>query len=137
MILKSNNIILLIITVSFRLVNKLRLISHPPDNHSISDRLTHINEHEWIDSAIERLGLYVSSKWDNLYAFFKDYSNGQIMSLDDFKKFTKDNYTCFEGFNLSDEELTTLYVSLDVSNKSYVSLDDIEAKISNFNYNKI
>ena len=92
---------------------------------------------DWIDTAIERLGLYISSKWDTIEAFFNEYSNKtDKIKLESFVKFTKDNFACFEGFNLSEDEIIIIYTALDAHKKGYVTLEDINNKISNYNFYK-
>ena len=92
---------------------------------------------DWIEAAIKRLGLYVSSKWDSISAFFSDYSNKtDKLRVEDFVKFSKDNFHCFKGFNFSEDEIITLYSALDPHKKCYVTLEDLENKISHFNFYK-
>ena len=60
-----------------------------------------MEKNDWIDAAIERLGLYVSSKWNSIEEFFTEYSNRtDKMKVEDFQKFSKDNFHCFEAFNI-------------------------------------
>jgi len=92
---------------------------------------------DWIDAAIERFGLYVSSKWDTIEAFFTDYSNRtDRIKIDDFIKFSKDNFHCYEGFNFSEDEIIVIFTALDPHKKSYVTLDDLQNKISQYNFYK-
>lgn len=96
---------------------------------------TKMEKNDWIDAAIERLGLYVSSKWNSIEEFFTDYSNRtDKLKVEDFQKFSKDNFHCFEGFNFSEDEIIVLYSALDSHKKSYITLDDLNNKISQYNF---
>ena len=92
---------------------------------------------DWIDAALERLGLYITSKWGNIEKFFSDYSNKtEKIKLEDFFKFSKDNYHCFEGFNFSEDELIVLYSALDAHKKSYLNVEDMQNKLSQYDFYK-
>ncbi len=102
-----------------------------------TSNLINTKNDDWIEAALERFGLYVSSKWDSIETFFADYSNRtDKIKLDEFVKFTKDNFHCFEGFNFSEDEIVVIYSAIDAHKKSFITLDDIINKIDPYNFYK-
>ena len=91
---------------------------------------------DWIIQLIEKLGLYISQKFENVSNFFNAYGNIEENKLkfEDFKKFLEENSDCFQGFNLSKDEIITLYNSLDSQKKNYLTLDDLKNKLEIFDY---
>lgn len=100
-----------------------------------TSNLKSIKNDDWIEAALERFGLYVSSQWDSLETFFNEYNNRtDKLKIEDFKKFSKDHFHCFEGFNFSEDELVVIYSAIDAHKKSYVTFEDIQNKIGIYNF---
>ena len=96
---------------------------------------------EWINDIIERLGMYISEKFESIEQFFEKYSkpgSGKF-KFEDFLKFQEENLDCFNnGFNLSKDEIMALFASLDSHKKNYLTKQDLENKLQIFNfYNKM
>ena len=92
---------------------------------------------EWTNDIIERLGMFVSEKYDSIEQFFKENSEpgSNKFKFSDFIKFHEKNYELFNnGFNLSKEELLSIYTSLDSQKKSFLTLDDLKNKLRIFNF---
>ena len=75
---------------------------------------------EWTNDIIERLGMFVSEKYDSIEQFFKENSEpgSNKFKFSDFIKFHEKNYELFNnGFNLTKDELLSIYTSLDSQKK--------------------
>ena len=96
---------------------------------------------EWTSDIIERLGMFVSEKYDSIEQFFEENSEkgSNKFTLNDFLKFHEKNYELFNnGFNLTKDELLSIYTSLDSHKKKYLTLQDLKNKLQIFNfYNKM
>ena len=96
---------------------------------------------DWTNDIIERFGMYVSEKYDSIEQFFVENtekgSNKFLFS--DFIKFHEKNFELFNlGFNLTKDELLSIYTSLDSHKKKYLTLQDLKNKLQIFNfYNKM
>jgi hypothetical protein len=96
---------------------------------------------EWTNDIIERLGMFVSEKYDSIEQFFiENTEKGTNKFLfSDFLKFHEKNYELFNwGFNLTKDELLSIYTSLDSHKKKYLTLQDLKNKLQIFDfYNKM
>ena len=91
---------------------------------------------EWITQAIERLGMYITEKYDGAEKFFEKFADTKLnkFKLEHFIKFHENNYECFHGFNLTRDELLAIFTSLDSQKKNYLTLDDLKNKIELFDF---
>ena len=97
---------------------------------------------DWTNDVIERLGMFISEKYDSIDEFFKEATkekNSDKLKFEDFIKFHEKNYELFNnGFNLTKDELLSIFTSLDSQKKNYLTLDDLKNKLQIFNfYNKM
>ena len=96
---------------------------------------------EWTNDIIERFGMFISEKFDSIQQFFEQNTtpgSGKF-KFEDFLKFQQDNLDLFgNGFNLTTDELLSIFTSLDSQKKNYLTLQDLENKLQIFNfYNKM
>ena len=91
---------------------------------------------EWITQAIERLGMYITEKYDGAKKFFEKFADTKLnkFKLEHFIKFHENNYECFHGFNLTRDELLAIFTSLDSQKKNYLTLEDLKNKIELFDF---
>ena len=91
---------------------------------------------EWITQAIERLGMYITEKYDGAQKFFEKFADTKLnkFKLEHFIKFHENNYECFHGFNLTRDELLAIFTSLDSQKKNYLTLEDLKNKIELFDF---
>ena len=91
---------------------------------------------DWITQAIEKLGMFISEKYDNPTNFFNLYANKEDnkFKFENFIKFIENNFECFEGFNLTRDELLSIFTSLDSHKKNYLSLEDFKNKLELFDF---
>ena len=96
---------------------------------------------EWTNDIIERLGMFVSEKYDSIEQFFNETKEkgADKLKFEDFVKFHEKNYELFNnGFNLTKDELLSIFTSLDSQKKNYLTLEDLKNKLQIFNfYNKM
>ena len=96
---------------------------------------------EWTNDVIERLGMFVSEKYDSIEQFFKEnIEKGENkFKFTDLIKFHEKNFELFNnGFNLTPDELLSLFTSLDSHKKNYLTLQDLKNKLEIYNfYNKM
>ena len=96
---------------------------------------------EWTNDIIERLGMFVSEKYDSIEQFFNENSEPgeNKFKFSDFLKFHERNYELFNnGFNLTKDELLSIFTSLDSHKKNYLTLQDLKNKLQIYNfYNKM
>ena len=96
---------------------------------------------EWTNDIIERLGMFVSEKYDSIEQFFNETieKGSDKLKFSDFLKFHEKNYELFNnGFNLTKDELLSIFTSLDSQKKNYLTLQDLKNKLQIFNfYNKM
>ena len=96
---------------------------------------------EWTNDIIERLGMFVSEKYDSIEQFFAENSEPgeNKFKFSDFLKFHEKNYELFNnGFNLTKDELLSMFTSLDSHKKNYLTLQDLKNKLQIYNfYNKM
>ena len=96
---------------------------------------------EWTNDVIERLGMFVSEKYDSIEQFFEENTEkGQNkFKFTDLIKFHENNFELFNnGFNLTNDELLSLFTSLDSHKKNYLTLQDLKNKLQIYNfYNKM
>ncbi len=93
---------------------------------------------EWTSDIIERFGMFISEKYDNIKDFFDEYSEEHDkFKFSDLVKFHQKNYDLFNnGFNLTKDELLSLFTSLDSHKKNYLTLMDLENKLQIFDFYK-
>ena len=91
---------------------------------------------DWFIQLIEKLGLYIIQKFENVENFFKKYGNleDNKLKFEDFKTFLEENLECFQGYNLTQDEIITLYNSLDSQKKNYLTLEDLKNKLEMFDF---
>ena len=91
---------------------------------------------EWITQAIERLGMYITEKYDGAQKFFEKFADNKLnkFKFEHFIKFHENNYECFHGFNLTRDELLAIFTSLDSQKKNYLSLEDLKNKVELFDF---
>ena len=97
---------------------------------------------DWTLDVIERLGMFISEKYDSIEQFFEEATNeknSNKFKFEDFVKFHEKNYELFNnGFNLTKDELLSIFTSLDSQKKDYLTLEDLKNKLQIFNfYNKM
>ena len=96
---------------------------------------------EWTNDVIERLGMFISEKYDSIEQFFEENTEkgANKFLFSDFMKFHEKNFELFNmGFNLTKDELLSVYTSLDSHKKKYLTLHDLKSKLQIFNfYNKM
>ena len=93
----------------------------------------------WINSVIERFGLFISEEHDSIKEFM--YNNteehSEKFTFKDFLRFHNNNYKCFkDGFNLTKDELLAVFTSFDSQKKKYLTQNDLENKLQIFDYYK-
>ncbi len=93
---------------------------------------------DWINQVIERFGMFISEKYDNLESFYNKFSDKESgkFKYENFIKFVDDNYECFQGFNLTKDELLAVYTSLDSQKKNFLNFDDFKNKLNIFDFYK-
>ena len=92
---------------------------------------------EWTNDIIERFGMFISEKYDSIEQFFNEYSEPGTgkFKYEDFLRFQKDHYELFHnGFNITNDEILSIYTSLDSQKKNYLTLDDLKNKLQIFNF---
>ena len=91
---------------------------------------------DWITQAIEKFGMFISEKFDNTTNFFNKFANKEEnkFKFEHFLKFIENNYECFHGFNLTRDELLSIFTSLDSHKKNYLSLEDFKNKLELFDF---
>ena len=79
---------------------------------------------EWTNDIIERFGMFVSEKYDSIEQFFLENTEkgADKFLFSDFTKFHEKNFELFNmGFNLTKDELLSIYTSLDSHKKKYLT----------------
>ena len=92
---------------------------------------------EWINDTIERLGMYISEKYDSIQQFFdmNTVPGSDKFKLEDFLQFQEKHLDLFgNGFNLTKDEIITIFTSLDSQKKNYLTKQDLENKLQIFNF---
>ena len=95
-------------------------------NQNLSDLKKNV---EWTNDIIERFGMFISEKYDSIEQFFNENSEPRSnkFKFSDFLNFHEKNYELFNnGFNLTKDELLSIYTSLDSQKKNYLTLQDIK-----------
>ena len=66
---------------------------------------------EWITQAIERLGMYITEKYDGAEKFFEKFADTKLnkFKFEHFIYFHENNFECFHGFNLTRDELLAIF----------------------------
>lgn len=108
-------------------------VSLTSTNSNLNKQLKNKN---WITETIEKLGLYITENFESIDSFFTEYSLTERgkMRIEEFQKFIDKHFKCFEGFNLTSDEVITLFSSLDSHKKSYVTIEDLKNKLSTYNF---
>ena len=92
---------------------------------------------DWTNDIIERFGMFISEKYDNIQQFFDKYSipGSNKFRFEDFLRFKEENLDLFNnGFNLTEDEIMALFTSLDSQKKNYLTKQDLENKLQVFNF---
>ena len=103
-------------------------------NQNLSDLKKNV---DWTNDIIERLGMFISEKYDSIEQFFQENSEpgSNKFKFSDFLNFHEKNYELFNnGFNLTKDELLSIYTSLDSQKKNFLTLQDIKNKLQIFNF---
>ena len=121
-------------------VNKQALPLKEIFNLTANPNLSHNKKNvDWINDIIERLGLYVSEKYESIEQFFNEIVEPGCnkFKFSDFLKFHEKHYDLFNnGFHLSKDELLSIFTSLDSHKKDYLTLLDFQNKLQYFNFYK-
>ena len=75
---------------------------------------------EWTTDTIERLGMFISEKYDSIEQFFEENTEKgeNKFKFSDLIKFHEKNFELFNnGFNLTHDELLSIFTSLDSHKK--------------------
>ena len=105
-------------------------------NQNLSQKKKNV---DWINDIIERLGMYVSEKYDSIEQFFNESTEpgSHKFKFSDFLKLHESHYDLFNnGFHLSKDELLSIYTSLDSQKKDFLTLQDLQNKLQYFNFYK-
>ena len=105
-------------------------------NQNLSQKKKNVN---WINDIIERFGMYVSEKYDSIEQFYNESieEGSTKFKFSDFLRFHENHYDLFNnGFHLSNDELLSIYTSLDSQKKNYLTLQDLQNKLQYFNFYK-
>ena len=91
---------------------------------------------EWVNECIEKFALFISERYKNIEEFFElnTKKNSGKFTWEDFENFHAKNYECFEGFNLTRDEVLAIYTTLDSQKKNYLTLDDLKNKLEMFDF---
>ena len=92
---------------------------------------------EWTNDIIERFGMFISEKYDSIEQFFDEYSEPGTgkFKYEDFLRFQKEHPDLFHnGFNITQDEILSIYTSLDSQKKNYLTLNDLKNKLQIFNF---
>ena len=91
---------------------------------------------EWINECIEKFALFISERYKNIEEFFElnTVKNSGKFTWEDFEHFHAKNYECFEGFNLTRDELLSIYTRLDSQKKNFLTLGDLKNKLEMFDF---
>ena len=102
-------------------------------NQNLSDLKMNV---DWTNDIIERFGMFISEKYDSIEQFFNENSEpgSNKFKFSDFLNFNEKNYELFNGFNLTKDELLSIYTSLDSQKKKFLTLQDIKNKLQIFNF---
>ena len=103
-------------------------------NQNLSDLKKNV---DWTNDIIERFGMFISEKYDSIEQFFNENTEpgSNKFKFSDFLKFHEKNYELFNnGFNLTKDELLSIYTSLDSQKKNFLNLQDIKNKLQIFNF---
>ena len=103
-------------------------------NQNLSDLKKNV---DWTNDIIERFGMFISEKYDSIEQFFNENSEpgSNKFKFSDFLNFQEKNYELFNnGFNLTKDELLSIYTSLDSQKKNFLTLQDIKNKLQIFNF---
>ena len=122
---KNNNSCYIDLKESFKEINNLNLSKNKKNK-------------DWINQLIEKLGMYISEKYENIKTFYDLYANLKENKLrfEDFNKFLEKDIDCFQGFSLTKDEYLSLFSSLDSQKKNYLTLDDLVNKLEIFDFYK-
>jgi len=89
---------------------------------------------EWINNVFEKIGSFISENYNDIESFFNENSQNGRMTLEDLMNYLKKNYTCLDGFNLTYDEIVTLFSALDGQKKTYILLEDLKSKLGSFDF---
>jgi Ca2+-binding EF-hand superfamily protein len=89
---------------------------------------------DWINNVFEKIGSFISENYKDIESFFNQNSHNGKMTLEDLQNYFKKNYTCLDGFNLTYDEIVTLFSALDSQKKTYVLLEDLKSKLGSLDF---
>ena len=91
---------------------------------------------EWVNECIEKFALFISERYKSIEEFFElnTVKNSGKFTWEDFENFHARNYECFDGFNLTRDEVLAIYTTLDSQKKNYLTLDDLKNKLEMFDF---
>ena len=93
---------------------------------------------EWTNDVIEKFGMFISERFEDVEDFFEKNitKNSGKFTLEDFERFHRQYYECFDGFNLTRDEILAVFTTLDSQKKNFLTLRDFENKLKMFDFYK-
>jgi Ca2+-binding EF-hand superfamily protein len=89
---------------------------------------------EWINNVFDKIGSYIYENYKDIDSFFGENSVNGKMRLEDLQNYLSKNHRCLEGFNLTYDEIVTLFSALDGHKKTYILLEDLKSKLGSFDF---
>lgn len=132
--LTKNKNICLIDLQDFILKNKSKTDKAKFDSDLVQPAKNLKEKKEWINNVFEKIGSYISENYNDIESFFNENSQNGKMSLEDLQNYFKKNYICLTGFNLTYDEIVTLFSALDGQKKTYILLEDLKSKLGSFDF---
>jgi Ca2+-binding EF-hand superfamily protein len=92
---------------------------------------------DWVNSTIERIGHYISEQYDSLEQYFERGRGNQAgMNISDFKTWINGNLAFNDGVDISPDEVSILFNTLDKERLGYLTFGNVEKRLSNFDFYK-
>lgn len=132
--LTKNKNICLVDLHEFILKNKNNPNEEKKDHDLIQPAKNLKDSKEWINNVFEKMGSYIYENYPDIESFFTENSLNKKMRLEDLQNYLAKNYRCLEGFNLTYDEIVTLFSALDGHKKTYVLLEDLKSKLGSFDF---
>jgi len=89
---------------------------------------------EWINNVFEKIGSYIFENYKDIDSFFEENSVNGKMRLEDLQNYLAKHNRCLQGFNLTYDEIVTLFSALDGQKKTYILLEDLKSKLGSFDF---
>jgi len=132
--LTKNKIICLVDLHDFILKNQKASDEAKPDYDLVQTAKNLKESKEWINNVFEKIGSYIYENYKDIDSFFAENSVNGRMRLEDLQNYLTKNYRCLEGFNLTHDEIITLFSALDGHKKTYILLEDLKSKLGSFDF---